>query len=70
MESASNGIDLSVRNLTDLENSCKEELSHETIIVGDGVAGDFDCTTYRAPWVSLHRITLVEADKTTLTSRI
>ena len=67
MESASNGIDLPV-NVTDLEN-CKEELNHETI-VGVGCSGDFDCTTYRAPWVSLHRITLVEADKTTFHIRI
>ena len=68
MESASNGIDLPVGNVTDLENTCKEESSHETIIVGDEVAGDFDCTTYQTPWVSLRRITLVEADKTALTS--
>ena len=28
----------------------------------------FDYTTSRAPWVPLNRITLLEADKTTLTS--
>ena len=38
MKSASNEIDLPVRNVTDLENSYKEESSHETINVGDGIA--------------------------------
>lgn len=40
--------------MTDLENSCKKESSHETIIVGVGVAGDFDCTTYQANGCALH----------------
>ena len=51
-----------------MENLYKEELRHETIIVNDGVAGDFDYSTYQEPWVSLHHITLVEADTPTLIS--
>ena len=65
----SNGIDLPVRNVIDLENFPIEESSYETAIVGnEGDVSGFDYTTSRAPWVSLNCITLLEADKTTLTS--